>query len=69
MSTNVQAIINEINTLQLQELEIVRQEVNQKIKRLMRVEAILSEVMGIGKGIWTQDAQEYVNDLREDRIF
>ncbi len=26
------------------------------------------EMYGIGKGIWAQDAQEYVNQLREDRF-
>lgn len=27
-----------------------------------------SELYGMGKGLWQEDAQEYVNKLREDRI-
>lgn len=26
------------------------------------------KLYGLGKGIWTEDAQEYVNRLREDRL-
>ncbi|MFH1561794.1 MAG: hypothetical protein ABIF11_00030 [Nitrospirota bacterium] len=28
----------------------------------------LSNLYGLGRGLWEEDAQEYVNQLREDRV-
>ncbi len=35
--------------------------------RIPETQAKWDELYGLGKGIWQEDAQEYVNRIREDR--
>lgn len=37
-----------------------------RVDRRRQVESILDEYIGVGKGIWQTDAQEYVNELRKE---
>ncbi|MCD6218830.1 hypothetical protein J7K43_00410 [Candidatus Calescamantes bacterium] len=65
-------IEKEVETLTLEEQlklleEIIRRLRKKELKKRPCVE--LSKLYGIGKGLWKgEDAQEYVNKLREDRI-
>ena len=64
--TSLQTIIKEISHLNQEELELLLREVIQRIDRQKKVEAILDEYIGVGKGVWQTDAQEYVNELRKE---
>ena len=65
--TRVQTIIEEINHLNPDELELVLKEILMRLDRKKKIESILDKYMGIGEGVWSMDAQEYVNELREER--
>jgi len=64
--TSLQTIIKEISHLNQEELELLLREVIQRIDQQRKVEAILDEYIGVGKGVWQTDAQEYVNELRKE---
>lgn len=64
--TRIQAIIEEINHLNPAELEVILKEILMRLDRKKKIESILEEYMGIGEGVWETDAQEYVNELREE---
>jgi ABC-type phosphate transport system auxiliary subunit len=64
--TRVQTIIEEINHLEQGELEIILQEILKRIDRRKQIDSILDEYIGIGEGVWETDAQDYVNELREE---
>lgn len=64
--TRIQTIIEEINHLSPDELELILKEILMRLDRRKKIETILDEYMGIGEGVWEVDAQEYVNELRED---
>ena len=63
----IETIIKDIDELDYSELEALLQVVLYKINLKKRVENILDEVTGIGKGIWDIDPQSYITNLREDR--
>ncbi len=65
--SKIDLIIQEINHLPQSDLEVLAQEIQQKLERLKKVKAALKKVKGAGKGIWQIDAQEFVNQSREDR--
>ena len=51
---------------------MIREMVPQETRRIRKTEtrpaASWNELYGLGKGVWDgQDAQEYVNEMREDR--
>ena len=64
--TRIQTIIEEINHLNPDELEVILREILMRLDRKKKIETILEEYMGIGEGVWEMDAQEYVNELREE---
>ena len=63
----IETIIKDIDQLDYSELDALLQVVLYKINLKKRVENILDEVTGIGKGIWDIDPQSYITNLREDR--
>jgi hypothetical protein len=65
--TKVQSILLELEHLNSKELEIILSELMKKINRKKRAEAILDDYIGKGKGVWGNDAQKYIDDLREDK--
>ena len=65
--TKIQTIIEEISHLNQEELEVILQEILNRLDRKNKIESILNEYIGIGKGIWEKDAQDYVDELRQDR--
>jgi len=64
--TRIQTIIEEINHLDPDELEVILKEIMTRLDRKKKIESRLEEYMGIGEGVWEMDAQEYVNELREE---
>jgi hypothetical protein len=70
MQTSLNYIWKEVQVLSRSE----RMKLAERLIHQLRVEneeqeGLLSweEMYGIGKGVWEIDAQEYVNQLREDR--
>ena len=64
--TRVQGILHEINHLNSKELEVILSEILKKINRKKRVESVLDDYIGKGKGIWGIDAQKHIEELREE---
>ena len=62
----VKQIIEEIEKLPSSEKAEIFTYLNSKIKKKEYVLSLLEEIKGSGKGIWNMDAQEYVNQLRQD---
>jgi hypothetical protein len=67
----LEKIEREIERLTPQEqLKLVERVAHQlrKARIGMKRELDWNKLYGLGKGLWKEDAQEYVNRLREDRI-
>ena len=65
LMTKLQYILKEINGLSINELELILQEILKKVDQEKRIKSILNEYKGIGKGIWKIDAQNYINQQRD----
>ena len=67
--TSIESILKDIEQLPTQELTTLTNKLLKKVNIIEKVSNILLEYQGIGQGIWTIDAQDYVNLLRtDDRI-
>ncbi len=64
--TKVQTIIKEIETLDERELEEVLQFLLNKTHRSEKIKAKLAKYRGKGQGVWQEDAQHHINELRKD---
>jgi len=63
--TRIEKILKEINYLDISELEIVLKEIHKKVDKEKKIKSILNEYKGIGKGIWKIDAQQYIDQERD----
>ncbi|UOG76730.1 hypothetical protein MTX78_09025 [Hymenobacter tibetensis] len=61
-----QLIIQKIDLLPPTELEVVYQEVAKRMSHISRATKLLAKYRGKGQGIWSMDAQEYVQQLRQN---
>lgn len=61
-----QHIIQEIESLPPTELEIIYQEVAKRMSYISRTAKILAKYRGKGRGVWSLDAQDYVQHMRQD---
>ncbi len=72
MQSNVKKIRDEINNLSLEEqLELIESLIhNIRAKKISEKGSLdWNDLYGLGKDIWgDEDAQEYLNSIREDRI-
>jgi hypothetical protein len=59
-------ILQEIDELNPNELELLYHEILKRVNKAGRIKDILSKYSGKGKGVWLNDAQDFVNQLRED---
>jgi len=59
-------IIQEIDSLPPTELEVIYQEVAKRMSQISRATKLLAKYRGKGQGIWSLDAQEYVQQLRQN---
>jgi len=67
--TKVQHILEEINHLNKTDLELILKKILEKVEKEKEISLMLQSYKGIGKGIWNIDAQQMVNDLRnQDRL-
>ena len=64
MTKRLEHILEEINLLEADEIEQVLKELLNRVERKKRIASIIDQYVGIGKGVWETDAQEYVNELR-----
>lgn len=62
--THYQAIIKELDYLDEKELEMVMEQIKARLDKRKLLEQTFAEFVGVGKGFWEVDAQEYVNVLR-----
>jgi hypothetical protein len=63
---DLSGIINEINKLSLEERIAIYSQLGASLSKREKVLAVLERFKGRGKGVWDEDAQEYVNRLRAD---
>ena len=63
---DIQQIIKEIEALPEAEQLRILSRLNDKVKNKERILKSLDEIRGIGKGLWNEDAQEYINRMRAD---
>ncbi|OOG77415.1 hypothetical protein [Algoriphagus sp. A40] len=67
--SKVEILIQEIRSLEPEELQRVLQELLKQADRLQLAKDALGEFAGAGKGVWNTDAQEYTRQLRaNDRL-
>lgn len=64
--TKIDLILKETDSLHSDELLVLIQKLLKKVKKSDTAKRILSEYKGIGDGLWKEDAQEFVNELRSD---
>ena len=64
--TKVQTLLKEIDHLSSDDLELLLTEIKKKIDRKHKAQSILDDFVGKGKGVWKQDAQQYVDELRKE---
>ena len=64
--TKIQHILGEIEQLEPQELEYLLNELVKKVNEVRNLDTLFDEYIGIGEGIWKSDAQEFVNELRDE---
>ena len=67
--SKAEVIIQEIDSLDSEELEQVYHEILKRINRLERVKNTLEKFRGKGKAVWSEDAQEYINKVRNNDRF
>lgn len=60
----VETIITDIEKLPIEDLKLILQKIVQRINNSKKINAILSDYQGIGAGIWENDAQDFINNLR-----
>lgn len=63
--TRINKILKDINQLNINELEIILKEIHRRVDKEQKVKSILGEYKGVGEGIWKIDAQQYINDERD----
>ena len=64
--TKIEKILIEINTLEPKEAKQLFRELLKKLRRKDEAIEFLAKLKGVGEGLWTEDAQEYVNKSRQD---
>lgn len=64
--TKVQIILKEIESLDVEEQDEVLQFLLKKNNQNEKVKGLLKKYKGRGQNVWQEDAQSYVNQLRED---
>lgn len=67
--SKVQHILKELGELKDDELELILLELLKKVNQEKRIKLLLNQYQGIGKGLWNLDAQQYVDNQRNnDRV-
>ena len=66
MSVILENILKNVSLLSQAELTILLEEINQQMERAEKIRRALNAVRGKGQGVWQQDAQEYINTMRNN---
>ena len=66
---DVKQIIKEIDSLPAEGKVQIYSYIYASLNKREQTLAVLEKYRGIGKGVWNEDAQEYINRLREDDRF
>lgn len=64
--TKVQSIVIQMDDLTQDELDKLLLEILKRLDRAHQMKSVLRKYRGSGKGVWKKDAQDYVNQLREE---
>ncbi len=64
--SRTEQLIEEICHLPGNEVQAVYRALAERLAVDKQVDGILARVRGLGAGVWGEDAQEYINALRED---
>lgn len=64
--SNVEKVLAEISKMPINELQIVERELSKRLSETKRVAEVFEKIAGKGRGVWTKEAQAFVNDLRDD---
>lgn len=62
-------VLQEVSLLEDDELRILLADITKRLEKSRRFQGAFARFKGRGKGVWQQDAQQYINQLRShDRI-
>jgi hypothetical protein len=65
----IETLLGEIKKLNFKELEMIFRAVRKRMEQRKKAALALDSFIGIGKGIWETDAQQYIDAIRdEDRL-
>lgn len=64
MSIILENILKNVPLLSQMELKVLLDEINQQIERAEKIRRALTAVRGRGQGVWQQDAQQHINQMR-----
>ena len=64
MSVILENILRNVSLLSSVELKVLLDEINQQIERAEKIRRALTAVRGKGQGVWQQDAQLFINNMR-----
>ncbi len=70
MSVTLQNILKTVPLLSPEEIQVLLEELKEislQVERKEKIRQTLMSLRGKGKGVWQNDAQQFVNDLRTDR--
>ena len=58
-------LLQEIEKLPTGEVYTLYEELAKRVESLRRASEVVARITGLGAGVWDEDAQDYVNKLRE----
>ena len=64
--TKIEAILQEIDELKPEDQKALLENLLMKIRKMNSLFSIVEKYKGKGKGIWQIDAQDYVNEIRNE---
>lgn len=66
MSLQAQTILQQIEQLNPSEIYWIYEELLIRLQKMQKIQQILAQIQGLGKGVWNLDAQLYINHLRNE---
>jgi len=66
MGQQVQMVLNALDALNENELQAVHEKLLVRLKKQKAILKLFDKYAGRGKGVWPKDAQQLVNELREE---
>lgn len=66
MSLQAQTILQQIEQLNPSEIYWIYEELLIRLQKMQKIQQILAQIQGLGKGVWNLDAQSYINHSRNE---